>query len=228
MHGNSQTEPGNGFQDPTSRLIVFEGMDGSGKSTLSKAVAERLSWRRLPHHRAYPSKDGEVGKLIRRGFAREVKFGDDQDDGSRDRVFGYLMIADGVDREYSLLGHLADRTTVICDRHPVVSGWVYQTTCMPVDELLAIQQREWFRAPDITFIIDVSVHTALERMHARLEANNPIFERNTEDYVDGLRIRYQAYAAMHSNDVIVLDGELSLDDLLEEVQSHLIPWEIVK
>ena len=48
------------------RLIVFEGPDGVGKSTLSLALADRLRARGLPcQHLSFPGKDaGTVGRLV--------------------------------------------------------------------------------------------------------------------------------------------------------------------
>lgn len=214
-------------QVAAAKLIVFEGMDGSGKSTLSKNVVEQLRWVGERKHFAFPSKDGEVGKLIRKSFTREVTLGDGLLDGTQDRVLGYLMAADGVDREHLVLGHIADGTSVVCDRHPTVSGWVYQRGCMTTDELLAIQQRQWFRRPDITFVLDVPATTAAVRIDVRNEAKNPIFERSDRAYIEKLRQRYMAYAAMH-DDVVVLDGMLSPDELLKQTADHLRVWSLVR
>ena len=53
--------------------VVFEGPDGSGKSTLSRLFVDAL--RGVAHEedvvlQAFPTRDGEVGKLIRRTFSQ--------------------------------------------------------------------------------------------------------------------------------------------------------------
>lgn len=219
-----------GLFDPRPVLVVFEGTDGSGKSTLSKVVAEQrlYRWARPPVHMAFPSKDGEVGKLIRRAFAREVVLGDGIVDGTQDRVFGYLMVADLVDRSHLIRRHLTARTSVVCDRYATVSGWAYQLNCMSVDELLAVQQRARLVRPDVVFLLDVPPAVAVERMRQRGEIKNPIFERDGFAYVEGLRRRYLAYASLHDEVVVVLDGTRSVDDLHVEVLDHLSKLGAVK
>ena len=194
-------------------------MDGAGKSTLSKLVVDKLAWEKPPQLMVYPSHDGPVGQLIRKVFSREVVFAD-ACHGTQDRVLGYLMTADGIDREDKLREHLANGTPVVCDRHTIVSAWAYQTECMSIDELMRMQNREQFMQPDVTFIVDVPAELAIERMRQRGEIRNPIYERDGIDYVDRLRRRYLAFAVMHP-DVVVLDGQLSTDALLLIVDVQL-------
>jgi len=202
-------------------LIIFEGMDGSGKSTLAQAVlscsTEQGWWLKPPTSMAFPSHDGEVGKLIRRVFSGDVQVGG----GIRSTasVLGYLMVADAVDIEPMLLGHIADGTSVLCDRHATVSGWAYQRECWSTDQILAIQQREQFHRATVTFILDVPVVVAMERINLR-GSRNPIYEMEGIPYVSRLRARYVAYAAMH-DDVVVLDGTRPIDQLIAQVHSHL-------
>jgi len=202
------------------RLIVFEGMDGTGKTTLSKTMVERYSpSRKPPVLMVYPSHDGEVGKLIRRVFSGEARLGNGAHP-DQDRVLGYLMVADGLDREHLVRDHLATDTTVICDRHPTVSGWIYQRECWTIDRILAVQQRDQFVQPTVTFIVDVPPDVAMERMRQRGGSRNPIYEKDGFGYVSRLRSRYLAFAAMHDN-VLVLDGTKPIDELVDLVHSHL-------
>jgi dTMP kinase len=201
--------------------LVFEGMDGSGKSTLSKAVTEQLPWRTTPLHLCFPSKDGAVGQLIRRAFVREVSFGSPDYPMIAGHVFGYLMVADALDREPVVLDALRlEKRPVIADRHPTVSGWVYQRETMKLDTLIAMQQRQLFTVPIVTYVLDVPAEVAIERMQQRGEIRNSIFEQDGVAYVRRLRGRYLAYATMHP-DVVVLDATKSIEELLAEVKEHL-------
>lgn len=209
--------------------LVFEGVDGAGKSTLAKAVAEKIPWPKKPAFFAFPSHSGEVGKLIRRSFSGEVRFGDDHPGPApytRDRVLGYLMIADGLDREHEIRKCLARRTSVVCDRHPVVSSWVYQAECWRVDVLTAVVQRWQFQPPHATIILDVPAEVAVERMKKRGIENNPIYEQGGVERFELRRRRYAAYAAMHEN-VAILDGTKTTDELLEHLTEQLKRWEVI-
>ena len=59
------------------RLIVFEGPDGVGKSTLSLALADRLRAMGLPcQHLSFPGKDaGTVGRLVYEVHHNPEKYG---------------------------------------------------------------------------------------------------------------------------------------------------------
>lgn len=214
-----------GLEAHYSRVqIVVEGMDGTGKSTLSKLVAEQLPWKKPPFHTCFPSKDGPVGQLIRRGFSGEVKFGKRDFFGSEGRVYGHLMIADGIDRAPVLDAHLETGTSVVLDRHPAVSGWAYQTEHMTLRELHAMQGFSDSLAirggSTVTFILDVPAGVAVERMRQRGEIRNPIFEQDGVAYVERLRQRYLAYPAMHDHACVrVLDATRPLDELLAQVKT---------
>lgn len=208
--------------------LVFEGVDGSGKSTLAKAVCEQIAFQKKPAFFAFPSSSGEVGKLIRRAFSGDVVLGDGQPGGApntRDRVLGYLMVADGLEREHEIRRCIARRTSVVCDRHPIVSGWVYQRSCWPVDTILAIQQRWQFHPPHATFVLDLPAEVAIERMKKRGPLN-PIYERDGVDHVNTMRERYVAYTAMHDN-TRILDGTKTTDQLVDHVREQLRRWEVV-
>lgn len=190
--------------------VVFEGPDGSGKSTLSKSFAaaiQNLAQEGTVTHIAFPSHFGEVGKLIRRSFTKEVELSEE--------VLGYLMIADGHDRCDKVIYPALERgDTVICDRHPLVSAWAYQAEVFTHDEIVALQQRHRFMEPDITFILDVPPDVAAERIKARHGLQNLIYEKDDDGYRFRLRHRYSGYAALNPNTVI-LDATESPDQLLQ-------------
>lgn len=227
VEGEPQEKPGFVARPPV--YLVFEGVDGSGKSTLAKAVVERVAWQKRPALFAFPSSSGEVGKLVRRAFAGEVKLGDGHPGPApytRDRVLGYLMLADGLDREHEIRKCLAARTSVICDRHPLSSGWVYQSECWRTDVLTSIQQRWQFVPPHATIVLDVPAEVAVERMRKRGVERNPIYEAGGVELFELRRRRYAAYAAMHDN-VAILDGTKTTDELVEHLTEQLKRWEVV-
>jgi len=193
--------------------VVFEGPDGSGKSTLSQLFTDKLleiGGSGAAFLQTFPSKDGPVGQLIRRSFTREVELSEE--------TLGYLMIADGHDRCDGLYKRLETGITVVCDRHPLVSAWAYQTEVFTMDELVAIQQRQRFVEPDVVFILDVPPEVAVERIKARHGLANLVFEKDDDGYRNRLRHRYSGYAALNDHSV-VLDGTRPLDELLEACMS---------
>lgn len=183
-------------------LITIEGPDFSGKTSLTKFLAEALGAALL----VFPTQDGEVGKLIRRAFASEIKLSP--------QTLGYLMVADGLDQE-ARIKELLENQPVVMDRHTTVSGWVYQTAVYSVDAVLAIQQRGQFRTPDVVFVLDVPEEVTLARMESRA-ALNPLYEKKDLAHLTTMRRRYLAYHFMHAN-TILLDGTKSVEELAETV-----------
>lgn len=135
------------------------------------------------------------------------------------------MVADGLDREHEIRSCIARRTSVICARHPLVSGWVYQRECWMPDAILAVQQRWQFHPAHATFILDVPEEVALERMKKR-GALNPIYEKDDKVRAGRMRERYIAYSAMHDN-CAVLNGMRTTEELVEHVRQQLQKWEVV-
>ncbi len=160
------------------RLIVFEGIDGSGKSTQFKKLCERLSaegrdFRRLvfPQYsepssaplRMYLS--GEFGKHPEdvNAYAASTFF-------AVDRFASYIKVW----KEYYNCGGL-----VMADRY-TTSNAVHQASKLPSGE-----RNNFFRwltdfeyrllglpAPDVVIYMDLPLETALEQIRKREEATN--------------------------------------------------------
>lgn len=198
----------------THRYIVIAGGDGAGKTTLCAALRDRLHTafpQRPVHVLKFPSHDTAVGRLIQRVFARiEVV---------SEAALVHLFMADLIECDQRMRRLYADGGFIICDRHPLVDGWVYQTQgphAHSVDDLLAIQRRANFLAPDRVFVIDTPVELIEERLAERLAerpARNPLFEPQDPAYQESVRQRFVAYAIMHKQHARLLDGMRTVDEL---------------
>ena len=190
------------------RRIIIEGMDGTGKSTLAKALSEKLN----AHLVAMPSHDGEAGKLIRRCFTGEAKLDD--------RAMLPLFVADAVDREPVLI-QMQTEKDVVLDRHTMVSAWAYQMEHHTVSRVDAMTQPEAFGTPFVIFILDLEPEAALERQRARTgKAVDVLYEKDDLEYVSRLRQRYIAYAMMHERSMI-LDASYSTEELVDVILDAL-------
>ncbi len=196
------------------RYIVLEGADGAGKSTLAGALSERLralgcgvSLLRFPTSISAP------GQLIRRVFAGLEQVSE--------KAMAYLLIADLVEMNDQIADAYARGDFVIADRHPLVSGWVYQTEVYSIEALLGIQHRAQFMYPDRVFIVDVPTEISEERISARAEERNTLYEKHDPAYQNRLRQRYIAYSIMHKEHSVLLDGEGVTADLVEQMMESL-------
>lgn len=149
------------------KFIVFEGIDGSGKTTASKLFSNNL---KIPNARwCAPAQEG-AGAVIRRYLAGE----------SHDPIeMPLLFTADRVQINRRIRNMIETGTTVVLDRY-ALSTWAYQRGVLPDDLLMHLCLDEPFHImPDLLVHISVTVKTAMERLSARPGAAS-IFEKKEE------------------------------------------------
>src|ERR1041385_8108335 len=102
-------------------FIALEGIDGSGKSTQTKLLTEKLTGQGHRVYSTFEPTDNQIGKMIRSIFRGEVK--------ADHRVIAGLFVADRLDHllneDYGIVKKLAEGYTVICDRY-CFSSYAYQ------------------------------------------------------------------------------------------------------
>jgi dTMP kinase len=197
----------------TGLLLAFEGGDGTGKTTLVKAVQKAMTERidkidtcftaseRRVHVQAFPTREGEVGKLIRRVFA-EPQLVDR-------RSMLWLFAADGMDRQGQISWWLQAGDHVLLDRSPLISAWAYQTDEHPIEQIILVAPF-FGLVPHLTFLLDCPASEMAERINQRIsteggEQRNPLYESGGMEHLDKIRKRLLAYAALHDN-VLILDA----------------------
>ena len=154
------------------KFIVFEGIDGSGKSTHAKSLVDRLTFRGIETVlTCEPTRTGEAGKLLRRMIAGEVPplAGD---------AMALLFEADRLDHKYWIRDMLRAGVTVVSDRYEL-STIAYQATWSLSDpeevrseagrkrSLLRRIQRHYPFSPDLMFVMNLPVEEALARVGNR-------------------------------------------------------------
>ena len=191
-------------------FIVFEGIDGSGKSTQARLLAARLQDAGVPVHQTAEPTNGPVGTLIRNGFNRRVDFDD--------RVIASLFVADRLDHitnaHDGMLGIVERGTTVLCDRYhlssqayqasDVGSEWIASSNSISTDLML----------PDLTIYLDVSPEVALERL-ASGRTTTDRFE--VDERLRAARERYTEAIERADEVVVTVDADRSTDELAEAV-----------
>lgn len=146
-------------------FIAFEGIDGSGKSTQVKLLAEKLT---NEGHRVYTTCEptsGTLGKMIRQIFSGAIK--------ADQRTIAALFLADRLEHltneEDGLLKKLNEGYTVITDRY-YFSSYAYHSVHVDMDWVIAANAvcAELLR-PDLTVYIDISPEVSMQRINAARE-----------------------------------------------------------
>lgn len=187
-----------------AELIVFEGIDGSGKTSLSQMFHGHLLangiaavWLREPS-------DSPLGDRIRR-TARDNDAISIQDELE-------LFLADRRwDVENNILPALRSGTTVVMDRY-YYSNACYQGARGLDPEAILRANREFAPEPDLVFIIDVDVDRALERIGRTRTEVAKLFEK--KDFL--LKVSAN-YLALRGSNLAFIDGNPGLERVFAAV-----------
>jgi dTMP kinase len=151
-------------------LLVFEGLDGSGKTTQRARLAARLrALGRDVLETAEPYDGGSWGPRIRAmarsgealAPAEELRWFQEQ---RREHVRERIAPA------------LAAGRVVLCDRYFLSTAAYQGARGLDAEAILAASERE-FPVPDLVLVLEVDVEAALERVAARGGPAEPVFER---------------------------------------------------
>ena len=146
-------------------FIVFEGIDGAGKSTQVKLLASRLEALGTPCIVTAEPSDGPFGREIRSMIVRPTP-----EDEAR------LFTEDRRDHLRSvILPALHAGVTVICDRY-LYSSVAYQGARGVSPERILAENRAFARDADVTFLLEIPVHEAIRRIGAGRGNSFSVFE----------------------------------------------------
>lgn len=193
-------------------FITFEGIDGSGKSTQSRALAKTLV---AQGHEIVLTR--EPGGSPGAEEIRQLVLTGDPDRWSAETEILLFTAARRDHLEKTIAPALKTGKTVICDRF-ADSTRVYQGATRGdlrhiVDQLHALMIG---REPDLTFIIDMDPETALTRGLAR-KSGEDRFEEFGLGFQETLRHGFLALAHAHPNRCVLINGNRAPEDIAVEV-----------
>lgn len=199
----------------SGRFIVFEGLDGSGKTTQMLETAKRLSDAGYSCITEFEPTDGEIGRLIRRALRKEVRIGAD--------ALAMLFAADRSEHIKRIKNELAKGTVVLCDRY-VYSNVAYQSLELDADTVISYNAGNTAALmPDTVFYIDTPPEECVRRIAENREEEE-LYER-----LDILRSVYNNYMDSFKNaslisktEVVIIDGKLKTGEITEKIFSKII------
>ncbi len=197
------------------RFITFEGIDGSGKSTQSRRLAQHLQDQGIQ-----VVLTREPGGSPGAEEIRQLVLTGDPDRWSAETEILLFTAARRDHLEKMIEPSLAAGKTVISDRF-ADSTRVYQGATRgdlraKVDALHALMIG---REPDLTFIIDMDPATALQRGLAR-KSGEDRFEDFGLPFQETLRHGFLALAHADPSRCIVIDGNRTPDQIAREIAAY--------
>lgn len=151
--------------------IVFEGIDGAGKSTQIQLLKEWLEDNGLEVETMVEPTDSEVGKLIRKILQRP-----DATTDSVQKTLGLLFAADRM----LIMDKLSDDKKVIISDRSFISSLAYQE---PADWISVLNK--YAKKPDLLLLLDLDVKTSVSRTSGEDTFENEEFLTNVKsNYLD--------------------------------------------
>ena len=196
-------------------FVTFEGIDGSGKTTVSRLVTESL---RAKGHTVYltsePTKTW-LGDAVRHAYADDVG----------PIAESFLFLADRAAHLTDIRAHLEKGELVLCDRY-ADSTYAYQGARLEgllKDPIRFLQRasESWVLRPDLTILLRIPAELARKRIEGR--PNLIRFEDLA--FLKKVAANYDRLA--RSRRFVVLDGARSADavalDAISAIQRRLTP-----
>lgn len=157
--------------------IVFEGIDGAGKSTQIQLLKKWLEDNGFSVETVVEPTDSEVGKLIRKILQRP--------DAASDRIQKTLGLLFAADRML-IMDKLSDENKIILSDRSYISSLAYQTPANWIADI-----NKYAKTPDLLLLLDLDVNISVNRCSGEDEFENEEFLTNVKDNYLKLVENYQ-------------------------------------
>jgi len=188
---------------PGGLFIVFEGIDGTGKSTQLYLLAEKLRQLGYAVVATREPTDGPYGQKIRELFV-------DRGSVSQEEELD-LFLADRDQHVKEVIAPaLADGCVVICDRY-FLSTVAYQGA-NGMDLELILQKNEDFPVPDLAIILEMEPTQGIHRIQNQRNEHPNTFEGEAN-----LQKVAKIFAAMRQDYITRINGSDSIENVARQV-----------
>jgi len=196
----------------SGKLIVFEGLDGSGTTSQSKILSEHLGDRGFSVVQVEEPGGTELGRKVRNLLLEDQGL----DINPLSELFLFEVSRAQLVRKKIIPG-LKEGKVIISDRF-AISSVAYQGhgRGVPIDQVkqlneIAVESLE----PDVTFFLDISLEERLKRTGNRRPDR---IEKEEREFYRRVRQGYLEEIKSTSN-AVVIDGSLSKEDISSKVNS---------
>jgi len=206
---------------PNMAFIVFEGLDGSGKSTLIKKLCAELKKQAIDFVTTREPGGTTLGEELRQIILRT--------DGDAPTPRTELLLYEAIRSQHVdqlITPALQQKKWVLCDRF-TASTIAFQAS----GRNLQVSDVHWLNhfateglQPHLTILLNLNTQTSLERREQRTKTTGePLdrFEREANDFHEKVRKSYLQQAKTSPDNWLILDAHLNPEDLFESLLSSL-------
>ncbi|MGE0206968.1 MAG: dTMP kinase [Candidatus Babeliales bacterium] len=200
-----------------SVLIVLEGIDGSGKTVLAQNLYTHFTELLSPVLLTKEPGGSHLGKHIRKVLQEKTVPIDPKAEFllfAADRAQHFTEVIKPAQKERSLI--ISDR---MAD-----SSLVYQGYGRGLDNATLKTVNNWAMdgiKPDLTLYVKIDAQTAQKRLHARGKLS--AFDQEPLEFFNKL---INGFEDLYNNrqDVIILDGTLTPEDIAKQAYNKVLSW----
>jgi dTMP kinase len=197
-------------------FIVFEGIDGSGKSTQAKLLFNALRQNGYDAYLTFEPTESLIGSLIRNIFTHRVE--------ADQHTIAALFAADRLDHILNpvngLLKQIRDGKIVICDRY-FYSSYAYHGVHVDMNWVIDMNKTAaTFLKPDHTFYIDVPPEVSMQRITSN-RSNVELYETlsNLQKVYDKYGEAFELLS--ESYPVTIIDGQQEIH-IIQDMINNII------
>jgi dTMP kinase len=177
--------------DRRGLLVVFEGLDQSGKQTQAERLRDEVGRRgRACELLSFPAYETPIGREIRAGLHGEREYGPD--------VMQLLYVANRCEKKPRIEAALAGGAVIVCDRY--LASSIAYGEAQGLDAAWLAEIQRFLPQPDLTILLDIAPETA-----ARRKADNR--DRYERDLALLSRVRESYRRQARAGQWLLLDGE---------------------
>lgn len=195
-------------------FITFEGGEGSGKTTLIKALIEWLKGCQIDVIATREPGGSDIAEKIRAIIL------DEQNTHMKARTEALLFAAARVQHlEETVIPALEQNKIVLCDRY-IDSSLAYQGYArgLGFEAILKINTFALEHMPDLTVYINSDPEIGLSRIKSR---DNNRLDLEKIEFHQKVREGYLTLANMYPNRYLVIDGDRTISAVIDDVKAHL-------
>jgi dTMP kinase len=197
-------------------FIALEGIDGSGKSTQVKMLAETLSNAGHKVYTTFEPTKSDMGVMIRDIFSGKTE----ADQGTIAALFLADRFNHILNKTDGLLKKMEEGYTVITDRY-YFSSYAYHSVHMPMNWVIAMNKpcAELLR-PDITVYIDILPEVSMNRINENRESTE-LYE--TLENLTAVRNKYlEAFEILKEEEKVFITEGNRLPEIIADDISNMI------
>jgi dTMP kinase len=208
-HSNGQS-----LSSPSGLFVVFEGGEGSGKTTQARLIA---IWLREQGYDVVMTHEPGATKV---GMRLRALLLDTAHAGMSPHAEALMYAADRAEHVSSVIEPALARGAVVVSDRYIDSSLAYQGTGRGLRAPEIAQLNSWAtggRTPDLTVLLDLPPETGLRRRHRsadRLEAEPPEFHRR-------VRTGFLALARAEPSRYLIIDATRPAEEIAQEIKERL-------